>query len=738
MSDVALVACEVFKDRVTELVDRGIVDATPYFVDPACHTNPNDLEYALRRILPVACRYFDHVIVLYGRCHSDIQQIVADYQAVRVDVDSCLDVVSPGELDGQRATMRVAELIERSGPQLSSPDGALDSRSEQLDRMPAAAELVVASSRPFDSPYREAGGSDQGEKGSMHLAYLIRESVLKAEIQAMEIENGQMKQQLGRLRKMNAKLMMFDDINRELSTNLDLDNVAGRLVNKAVELTGAEESSLVLCDSDQEKQQFRCLAVSQNVKFTGSKRVLSVTSLAGWVARNRQPLVIKRGAQDLPVPDAQFIREKVTSYIGLPLLVGGRTVAVLQVFNLPVSERAENYARGLASLTAVGAIALQNAISHRLVKQERNKLNAIFNKVSDAIRLVDSRLIIVDMNAAAEALTGWSLQEAIGRSCCEVYCCRASMGGLRPRSEVCPIQQVLSRGEAIPYAEGTIRCRDGKAIEVVSSFAPVIAVSGWREYVAAVDRDVSQVKELERLKSEFIAAASHELRTPLASIVSAAETLMRRDIAIPRRMRGELLEMIRSSAQRLSRMTDDLARAAQIDHYDLRLEIRPTDIGPLIERIVRQFRFQTAGHTITLEIPSRLPPVLADANRFEDVMVNLLSNAVKYSPEGSDVRVRVALRQREGYETERTCGLDRELVIAVSDQGVGIASDEVDRVFQRFYRGKSVLPHQTSGMGLGLSICKTYVESMNGEIWVESTKGKGSTFSFSLPVFEAQ
>ncbi len=244
--------------------------------------------------------------------------------------------------------------------------------------------------------------------------------------------------------------------------------------------------------------------------------------------------------------------------------------------------------------------------------------------------------------------------------------------------------------------------------------------------------EVGTLRDLDRLKTEFVARASHELRTPLTSIKSLAETLLRPDLSLKGSQRREFLKGINNAADRLATIITDLLTVSRIESGRMELRIEASRLRPLVARVIQQVKAQDPDRPFAVEMPANLPPVLADVNRLEDILGNLLSNAMKYSPRSSVITVRASLSRGDDSEPSSLVS-PATVVVSVSDGGVGISPEGMPRLFQRFGRVDESAHRGVGGVGLGLYICKVYAEAMHGSIWAESTLGKGSTFSFSLP-----
>ncbi|OGO40190.1 MAG: hypothetical protein A2Z04_08680 [Chloroflexi bacterium RBG_16_57_9] len=230
-----------------------------------------------------------------------------------------------------------------------------------------------------------------------------------------------------------------------------------------------------------------------------------------------------------------------------------------------------------------------------------------------------------------------------------------------------------------------------------------------------------ELKELDRLKSEFVSMVSHELRTPLTNINGCIELMLSDDNEMNGDARRELLQVIGEQSARLTRLVKGILNVSRIESQRLHLHPELVDIEPLVQRIVRNLETTTTRHQFILPHPNYVPAVWADADRVEEILTNLIDNAIKYSPLGGKIVI------------DADCQGDT-VILSVLDSGLGIPEEELDKIFEKFHRVDRGDARETYGHGLGLYIAKKLVEAHGGEIWVESTLGRGSKFSFSLPV----
>ncbi|GAB4482810.1 MAG: hypothetical protein Kow00124_31910 [Anaerolineae bacterium] len=249
-----------------------------------------------------------------------------------------------------------------------------------------------------------------------------------------------------------------------------------------------------------------------------------------------------------------------------------------------------------------------------------------------------------------------------------------------------------------------------------------------RELAQAIE-DLSaaleKAKEADEMKSRLLLMVSHELRTPLTTIKGSTSMLAERHHQLSREEVTELLRDIEEEADSLTELIGNLLDMSRIEAGMLHISPQPFVIGEVLYSAVKSARIRLAGHLIEVEAPRELPLCLCDARRVEQVLANLLDNAARFSPPHKPIMVRASDSQDE-------------VIISVVDCGPGIALDEQERIFDRFYQIARQGDSERGGVGLGLSICRGIVEAHGGRIWVESEPGKGAAFHFSLPVVRAQ
>jgi len=352
------------------------------------------------------------------------------------------------------------------------------------------------------------------------------------------------------------------------------------------------------------------------------------------------------------------------------------------------------------------ALALDRGRLHSEV-EEHAEAARVLEHVGDGMLLIDRRGIVRLWNPAAEAIASMTAADVVGRPAAE------AIPGWQDAVESVPVSTSPDPGHdelVIP-----IETVDG---ERWISIAGVEFVGG----TVYAFRDLTEAHRVEEVKADFIATASHELRTPLAAVYGAAQTLLRHDFALDEVGRERFVSLIADESERLGRIVNEILLANQLDAGRLHLEFEPFDVAELVERVVEAARVY-APPSVSLEfnVSEGLPRVAADLDKVRQVLVNLVENAIKYSPDGG--RVEVGADEHDGA-----------VRFYVRDEGLGIAAEERNRIFEKFYRADPHMIRGVGGTGLGLYICKELVNRMGGRIWVESgeDEGSGSTFLFEL------
>ena len=410
---------------------------------------------------------------------------------------------------------------------------------------------------------------------------------------------------------------------------------------------------------------------------------------------------------------------RLQQVVALPMSISRNLIGVLYVFRAYGTRFTINDRQILASFADQAAIAVHNAQLYEWISQEKHRLDAILEHSADGVLILDPAHRIVVFNRALAQLSRWPATEALGRHHDEVIHWAQLETDL-------DLAGAVAGGWPLPaarplYVEGDLRRRDGGTVSVGITYASLFDRGGRLVNIIADVRDVTRFREADEVKSVFISVISHELKTPVALIKGYADTLLRKDACWDPEIMQESLGVIVEEADRLNQLIDNLLDASRLQAGALPLEMDQVSLDALSERVARRFRTQTQAHEIIVRFPPQFPTVVGDMGRLEQVLNNLVSNAIKYSPDGGAIEI-------SGR------ALPNEIVVTVSDEGVGIPFEELPRVFERFFRGVRERHQMTPGAGLGLYLSKAIVEAHGGHIGAENNLGgEGTTFSFAIP-----
>lgn len=379
------------------------------------------------------------------------------------------------------------------------------------------------------------------------------------------------------------------------------------------------------------------------------------------------------------------------------------------------------HTRYLASVRLELAVTLRAAQLRASLAREQATLAAILEGATDAIVAVDAHRRVVRLNGAAAELVGTPARAGTGMHCSEFLGCARPPAEGTPAGELlcgprCPFLDVLDAGRPIVGREMRVRHRDGSAIPVAASISRMPAPDGG---AVAILRDLRAARSLDEAKTSFVAAVSHELRTPLALIDGYTQSLLHLDLDAPTARRH--LERIAGAAQRLASLIDDIIDVSQVESDALVLRRTPLALDGLLRAYVAERAELPDVPAVALTLPRWLPAVDADATRIRQVIGNLVQNAEKHAGRAATIEIR-ARRLDDGT-----------VVVTVADNGRGIAPEDRDRAFERFYRGQRVRESHVPGSGLGLYLCRRIVEAHGGWIRLDATT-RGTSISFGLPV----
>ena len=454
----------------------------------------------------------------------------------------------------------------------------------------------------------------------------------------------------------------------------------------------------------------------------------------GWVAQHRMVHMVDQvqPGSELAEELARSVGFPVGSVLYAPMVHRGKVVGVMEVVRgqreRPFEQRHLHMLEALATEAAValenvalyekleGRVELANRkllAAYQELKQERDRISAIVSNMADGIILTDAQRRVVFINPAASQMFGLEPEHVEGR----------------PASEVLPYAALLEQLDDEASAKARIpriHLTEPRRMTLSPRTVRLTQEGGARTGAITVVGDITLLEELSDMKTEFVSVVSHELRTPLTSIMGFAQTLSGDSGTIGAEERGEFLGIIEQESNRLLVMINDLLDMSRMEAgRPLPINYAEVDVRELARHVVRFQSVTTTAHQFQFEFQEDGVSVVADPDKVEQVLTNLVSNAIKYSPRGGDVTI-------GGY-----CR-DDECVVYVRDEGLGMGQEEISRLFERYQRIDRDAIKGIRGTGLGLYLVRALVEAHGGRVWVESEPGKGSTFSFALPLRPAE
>jgi signal transduction histidine kinase/CheY-like chemotaxis protein len=503
-----------------------------------------------------------------------------------------------------------------------------------------------------------------------------------------------------KLQRQLQELNAIYTIGRSVTSLLDLDQVLNRVVEAAVYLAKAGEGLLLLLDRDSNELYLRA-AKDVGEEVARNLRLRVDDSIAGRAIQSGRPVHVT-GAET-KIATGYLVQ----SLLYLPLRVPDRgVIGVLGVTNRHVQQSfSERDIYLLSALASYAAIAIENARLFEAVEVERAKLEAILREAQEVVIVTDEVDRVLLCNAAAHNALGLGDITLFGQPAWAAFPTRA----LREM-----FTEVKETGQPVRREVGI---KDKRAFN--AQLTPIEGVGH-----VLVMQDITYLKELDRVKSEFVATVSHDIRTPLTNILGYVELLARAG-PLNKEQQGYILR-VRDSMESVTELIGDLLDMGRIEAgFDL--EMTPCNLVQVIGAAVENNRLlaKEKRQGLRWDPPETLSPVRGNMRVLGQAMDNLIGNAIKYTHEKG--KISVSAEEEKGY-----------IVVRVADNGIGIPPADQPRIFDRFYRVESEETVDIFGTGLGLAIVKTAIEKHNGRVWVESKPGEGSVFCFVLPALSPE
>ena len=387
-------------------------------------------------------------------------------------------------------------------------------------------------------------------------------------------------------------------------------------------------------------------------------------------------------------------------------------------YDVAVSAASNDELGGLASdfNTMAGRLKAFHSLNIGRLVAEKRKGQAILQSIDDGLVVVDAELKVSQVNPAAARALGVEPEEAEGRHFLEVVKSEPLFGYIKEAAESGRVPQVPEGKDVLTLP------REGGEGHWQFAITPVQLEKGKMLGAVLLLRDITKLKELEQLKSEFVMNASHELRTPLTSLEMSVNLLEEKAGERLDEKERELVGVAREELGRMKSLINDLLDLSKIEAGKMEMELVAGPLAVLFEKAVAVLRPQAdeKGIRLTAEAADDLPAVMADPNKVTWILTNLIANALRYT-------------DREGHIQLSAVAVGPQVHVSVSDDGAGIPYEYQSRIFDKFVRADG---GKTGGSGLGLAICKEIVRAHGGTIWLDSTPGRGTTFTFTLNTAE--
>jgi len=474
---------------------------------------------------------------------------------------------------------------------------------------------------------------------------------------------------------------------------------------------------------------------------------------AGRVVAEAKPLIVP-DVRNFPefapphgpakVPDHPIPR--ALSYAGFPLVSRGRIIGVASLIGTSPREFAPEEMTFIETICRAAAVSIDNALAHEELRRRAERLTGEFavhksnaenvlGSITDGVATIDRGRRIVSWNHGAEGILGHRAEEAIGKSCDEIFCTRPAGGDAPCHTRDCVFDEIARTRQPCPRREVSGLRRNGQEVTLSLSAAPLFDDQGEFQGIVKIFHDFSHeralldgVQHASQAKSRFLANMSHEIRTPLNAILGFTQILGNEPtLAEPHR---QSLEVIAKSAEHLMSLINDILDMSKLDAGRTTVVPSSFNLHGLLTDLTSMFRLraENKGLSFAIRVALGVPSALfADEKKLRQILINLIGNAIKFTSRGG-VRCGVALR-READASAR-------LLVDVEDTGPGVPASETETIFRPFEQ--STAGARAGGTGLGLAISRELARLMGGDITLASEVGHGSRFRLEVPVAVAR
>lgn len=508
---------------------------------------------------------------------------------------------------------------------------------------------------------------------------------------------------------------VISDISHALSATLNVQKIYQLLTGPIRQMLNVETLSVGLIEPVTRDIVFVEQLLGQRFERIPPVRLKRGQGIAGWVAEHQEAVIINDTYSDTRFFSGVDRRSgfRTRSMMCIPLQVEQRTIGVAQAINRLTGKFSNHDLELLQALGGPLAAAIENANLHADVLAEKRRIETIFSSTAEGMVTVNREGIITRSNSAFASLIYAKDEEVLGLPLREFL--QVRVGDVDNYVH----QVVESTGDNVQWITD-IQQDSGRWLPVLISGARVEGESGNVDEAILAISDLTQIREVERMRDDLFHGIVHELRTPLATILMYARLLRNKKVQQPAKSE-RFLGVIERESDRLQRMVRQMLELAKLEAKEMQRSPVPVRLNPIFDEILPPIadRALQKGLLFQQRIESNLPPVLGSEDAYIMVFKNLLDNALKYTPSGS---VRLTAWTEDG-----------SVLVEVEDEGIGIPAESMNNLFKRFYRTEIAVEQGFAGTGLGLYMVKQTLQNYNGEITVNSEAGKGTSFLVRLP-----
>jgi PAS domain S-box-containing protein len=507
--------------------------------------------------------------------------------------------------------------------------------------------------------------------------------------------------------------------------SLDIEKILNDTLDKSLEILGFDVGFIRTLDRDNKNMLVRVARGLRSPEFLAGVAPIGAErrNVSRIVFETKEPYICTDVRKNPIYKNRSMEREGVISTAAAPVMSKNRVLGIMVVGSRQLHRFRKREIELLMAFGSQLGAALENAELYDEVNKSKVYIENLVENAADLIMTTDMGDRILTWNRGAEVLLGHSKDEVIGKH----------LSILLPPERFHELEEMRAKVElsgALRDIEVRSKKKDGGMIYLSLSISPIREVEGKIVGFLRIAKDVTEkrryerrLKELDKMKSDFVSNVSHELRTPLTSIKGSVDNMLDGLTGALNEKQVRYLARIKSNTDRLSRLINDLLDLSRIESGGVEVRSTAFTLTALAEEVAEHLKSLAAEKLIQIEVPPRDPRVTvwADRDKVTQVLMNLLGNALKFTPQNGKVTVAF---EKNG---------DDYVQISVDDTGPGILSEEKNKIFSKFYQIANIEKEKPKGSGLGLAISKALVEMHGGRIWLESEVGKGSTFYFTLP-----